>query len=107
LVVEFDEFLQGAEVDIIRGVDGLGGAEDAMGYGNTAAEDGGVLDVVYSAVVLVSGGEVPGEGSGETHSREDVWSMPMTFVMIAKLVSGTFSQALNAAISCLRMSFPG
>lgn len=45
--------------------------------------------------------------SGKTYSREDVWSIPMTFVIIARLFSGTFSQALNAAISCFRMSFPG
>ena len=33
--------------------------------------------------------------------------MPITFVMITKLCSGTFNQALKAAISWERISLPG
>jgi hypothetical protein len=47
-VVELLDFLQGEEVDVIGGVDGLGGAEDVVGDGDAAAEDGGVFDVVDS-----------------------------------------------------------
>lgn len=40
------EFLEGEEVDVVCGVDGLRDAEDVVGDGEAAAELGGVLDVV-------------------------------------------------------------
>jgi hypothetical protein len=44
---------------------------------------------------------------GGTYRSEAVCSMPVTFVITAKLSSGTFSHALNAVISCRLISFPG
>lgn len=45
-IVEFQELVEGLEVDVICGIDGLGGAEDGVGDGDAAAEEGAVLDVV-------------------------------------------------------------
>lgn len=47
-VVELLDFLQGEEVDVVGRVDRLGGAEDIVGDGDAATEDGGVFDVVDS-----------------------------------------------------------
>ena len=41
------------------------------------------------------------------HSREAVCSMPITFVIMRRLSSGTRNQALKAEIRVLRMSLPG
>lgn len=38
--------MEGLEVDVVGGVDGLGGAEDGVGDGDAAAEEGVVFDVV-------------------------------------------------------------
>lgn len=45
-VGEGTEGLEGEEVDIICAIDGLSGAVDGMGDWNTAAEEGGVFDIV-------------------------------------------------------------
>ena len=45
-VFQFQQFLEGLEVDVVGAVDGLRGAEDGVGDGDTAAEEGGVFDVV-------------------------------------------------------------
>jgi hypothetical protein len=42
-------FLEGEEVDIVGGVDGLGCAEDIVRDGDSAAEDRVVFDIVDSA----------------------------------------------------------
>ena len=66
-VAEFLQFLQGQEVDVVGGVEGLGGAEDVVGYGDAAAEVGGVFYVVDSAsglVLFLSLGKGRREGGG-------------------------------------------
>jgi hypothetical protein len=40
--------LEGEEVDVVCGVDGLGSAEDVVGDGDAAAEDRVVFDIVDS-----------------------------------------------------------
>lgn len=60
-VVEFEEFVQGLEVDVVCGVDGLGGAEDGMGNGDAAAEEGAVFDVVDEE----GGGVEHGDDAGD------------------------------------------
>jgi hypothetical protein len=47
------------------------------------------------------------DGYQATYRRDAVCSMPVTLVMTVKLSSGIFNHALNAAISCFRISFPG
>jgi hypothetical protein len=47
-VFELLDFLQGEEVDIVGGVNGLGCAKDVVGDGDAATEHGGVFDVVDS-----------------------------------------------------------
>ena len=56
-VIEFEEFLEGLEVDVVCGVDGLGGAEDGVGDGDAPAQEGVVFDVVDE------------EGGGVEHSN--------------------------------------
>lgn len=105
-VVEFCELGEGGEVDVVCGVDRLGGAEDAVGDGDAAAEEGGVFDVVDAGGGVVLEGVCMG-GWGWTYSREAVCSIPTTRVIISRLCSGTLSQALKAVMSCFLMSFPG
>ena len=45
-VGEGAERLEGEEVDVVRTVDGLGGAVNGVGDWNAAAEEGRVFDVV-------------------------------------------------------------
>lgn len=52
-VLERDELLEGAEVDVVGGVYGLRDSEDGVCDGDAAAEDGGVFDVVDTMVRLV------------------------------------------------------
>ncbi len=47
------------------------------------------------------------ESSTSSMSNEAVCSIPTTFVIIARLSAGTCNHALNASMSCFRMSFPG
>ena len=47
------------------------------------------------------------ESSTSSISSDAVCSIPTTSVIIARLSGGTFSHALNASISCFRISFPG
>lgn len=47
-IIEALYFLEGKEVDVVCGVDGLSRAEDVVGDGDTAAENGVVFDIVDS-----------------------------------------------------------
>lgn len=78
-----------------------------MGDRDTAAEVGRVFYVVDAKGDYISVTEFYGGFWWITDSREAVCSIPTTLVIIAKLSSGTFNQALNAAISCFLMSLPG
>lgn len=62
LVAELDELLQRGEVDVIRGIDGLGDAEDVVGDGEAAAQLGRVLDVVDQQRGLVEHAHDAGDG---------------------------------------------
>lgn len=66
-VVEFQQFLQGLEVDVVGGIDGLGGAEDAVGDWVASTEEGVVFDVVDEKRGGVEHGDYAGddlEGGG-------------------------------------------
>lgn len=51
-VVEFLGFLEGEEVDVVGGVDGLRSAEDIVRDGDSSSENGVVFDVVDSAHIF-------------------------------------------------------
>ena len=44
---------------------------------------------------------------GGRYRSDAVWSIETTRVMTSRLSFGTCSQALKAAMNCLRMSLPG
>lgn len=94
-VGEGGERLQRLEVDVVGRVDGLGDAEDGVGDGYAAAEERRIFDVVDAGT-----GQLKSEnGELETYSKLAVWSMPTTFVMTAKLSSGTLSHWLKDPMS--------
>ena len=47
-IVEFQQILQSAEVDIVGGIEGLGCTEDTVRNGNTPTEEGRIFDVIDS-----------------------------------------------------------
>lgn len=69
-VVELLDFLQGEEVDVVGRVDRLGCAEDVVGDGDAATEDGGVFDVVDSENgLLAENSECPRRDVSAYHSQ--------------------------------------
>jgi hypothetical protein len=96
-VVELLDFLQGEEIDVVGGVDSLGCAEDVVGDGDAAAEDGGVFDVVDSEwKERLAGISCKSEAAGTwrlspitTYSSDAVCSIVTTFSITAKLSGGT------------------
>lgn len=104
--VEFEYLLQCLEVDIIRGIDRLRGAEDAVRDGYPSTQHRGIFHIVDA----VLSGRLSFQrvvGLDPTYSNDAVCSIPTTSVMIMRLSSGTLRKALNAAMSCFLMFLPG
>ena len=105
------QLAQRHKVDVVGTVDGLRDAEDGVSDGDAAAQLRGIFDVVDA----VNGSAVLGkkclcrakEVWDGAYRSEAVCSIPTTRVMIWRLSGGTCSQALKAAMSCVRMSLPG
>lgn len=105
-VGEREELLEGAEVDVVCGVDRLRDPEDGVCDRDAAAEEGGVFDVVDAGGGVLAW-EIDGRGAEKMYRRDAVCSMPTTRVMTSSRSGGTFSHLLKAAMHWLRMSFPG
>lgn len=90
-VLELLDFLEGEEVNVVGGVDGLRCAEDVMCDGDSAAEDGLVFDVVDSAARAISDRATSeDEASGRiSYNSDAVCSIVTTLEIIVKLSGGT------------------
>lgn len=89
---------------------------DEVGDRRAPAEDRRVLDVVHPAKNARQAGQQGSPsahtaasrraGTGGTHSRLDVCSMPTTLLMMRSSAGSTASHRLNASISCDRTFLP-
>jgi len=105
-VIEFLKFLEGQKVDVVGGINCL---RCTKYYSWSVFSYCGVYDIDNHSLLCATG--IPlrnvDESSISSTSKLAVCNMPTTFVMTSTLSGGISNHSLNAAISCLLISFPG